>query len=174
MKTVHFFIAASISATLISSCSSEASSVKKEVTTQKVEQVAVIPTKMLSLEIDGMTCEMGCGSQIRKALVATGGVERVKFDFKMGRATNTAFISFDDSKISETKIEEIVASLNNKQFTLGKGTVADYTPEEKSSGASATTNSSVKINLPTVEPTEGFSFKIPNFIDLIVNVLTKR
>ncbi|MCO5260261.1 MAG: hypothetical protein M9916_08975 [Crocinitomicaceae bacterium] len=175
MRTIHKIILVGFSAVLLGGCSSSTTNQVENSEQSVSEKIAVIPNKMLSVEIEGMTCEMGCGSEIRKELTATGAVERVKFDFKMGRDVNTAFISFDDSKISKQKIEEIIATMNKKQFTVGSASVEDYKADNstKSANASSTT-SKVQVDFPDIEPTEAFTINIPNFIDLLLGVLIRK
>ncbi len=81
---------------------------------------SVKPNSILTMKIDGMTCMMGCGASIRKELYATNAVKNVDFDFEEGRETNTAKISFDDSKITEKKMIDLISKMNEKQFTVGE------------------------------------------------------
>lgn len=147
---------------------------------QKTEiPVVVTPTKTLAVEIGGMSCEMGCGAAIRKELLATGAVERVKFDFKMGRDLNTAEISYDDSKISEEKITTIISELNEKQFNVGQTSVSDYERPAEESGLTSdnlkpNTNTSVNKSFSNMESPDNFKIKTPNLIDLLVSALVRR
>lgn len=90
--------------------------------TKKVEKteapIIVKANKKISLNIEGMVCEMGCGSAIRKALKDTKAVDRCSFDFKDERKVNVATISFDSTAISQAKIVSIISSLNDKQFKV--------------------------------------------------------
>lgn len=168
---------------LLGACSQNSSekTVQKEVTVVETEQVSnVTPTKLLSMEIAGMSCEMGCGSAIRKGLLATGAVERVQFDFKMGRDVNTATISFDDAKISEQELSKIISELNDKQFTIGSLTISAYKAEEKSTSSSESetkTKSSGSIGAQSsfsdLEQSS-FEIKTPNLIDLLLSALVRR
>lgn len=80
---------------------------------------SVKANSILIMKIDGMTCMMGCGASIRKELYATNAVKNVDFDFEEGRETNTAKIAFDDSKITEKKMIDLISKMNEKQFTVG-------------------------------------------------------
>jgi copper chaperone CopZ len=77
----------------------------------------VIGTKNMTTEIEGMTCEMGCGGSIRKALKETGGVERVQYDFVEGRKKQVAVVTYDAAKIDAQKMLQLIQSINEKQFT---------------------------------------------------------
>lgn len=85
---------------------------------KKEELVKVNVNKTISLNIEGMVCEMGCGSSIRKALKDTKAVDRCSFDFKDERKVNVATIAFDSTAISQDKIVSIISTLNDKQFKV--------------------------------------------------------
>ncbi len=85
---------------------------------KKKEIVQVEPNKSFTADIDGMTCEMGCGGSIRTKLKGTGAVSRVKFDFVEGRKTQGMTVFFDETKISQKKIKDILLTMNEQQFTL--------------------------------------------------------
>lgn len=80
----------------------------------------VVSNKLVSMEIEGMTCVMGCGASIRKELYTTKAVSSVEFDFKEDRKINTAKIAFDSAKISIDEMVSIISKMNEKQFSLGK------------------------------------------------------
>jgi copper chaperone CopZ len=84
---------------------------------QKTLKTKVIGTKKMTTEIEGMTCEMGCGGSIRKALKETGGVERVQYDFVEGRKKQVALITYDAAKIDAQKMLQKIQTINEKQFT---------------------------------------------------------
>ena len=85
---------------------------------KKKEVVKVEPNKTLTADIDGMTCEMGCGASIRTKLKGTGAVSRVQFDFVEGRKTQGMTVFFDETKISQKQIKDILLTMNEQQFTL--------------------------------------------------------
>ena len=78
------------------------------------------------MEIEGMTCVMGCGASIRKELYTTKAVSSVEFDFKEDRKINTAKIAFDSAKISIDEMVSIISNMNEKQFSLGKISEEEY------------------------------------------------
>ena len=84
---------------------------------EKKDQI-VKPTKMLTAEITGMTCEQGCGGAIRKNLKATGGVSKVEYDFVIDAEKQICRVYFDANKISEEKISQVVTTINEKQFEI--------------------------------------------------------
>ena len=80
----------------------------------------VVANKMLTFEIQGMTCVMGCGGSIRKELAETNAVEKCEFDFETDRKTNIVKVSFDQNKTTAKELIKIVTKMNEGQFTVGK------------------------------------------------------
>lgn len=166
MRSVFFFCALTA---IVFSCSSEPKVVHlRTVKGQKNELAQVNANKMLSVEIEGMSCEMACGGSIRMNLKATGAVDRVKFDFVDGRKIQTAFISYDDSKISERQMLKLIESINEKQFRTHKHTTeeisssSDHHPSTKGSE-----EESSKIDVSDMSP----SIELPNLFDLLRNLV---
>lgn len=121
--------------------------------------------KVASIEIKGMVCEMGCGSEIRKSLKASGAVSSCDFDFKEGRDINTASVLFDDSKISVSQLKTIIEGLNNHQYSVVNSSVSEAknnpTPAETSEGTSE--GSTISMNEK--------SWKFPNLFDLLSSIV---
>ena len=111
-----------LSISILASCARKEEKVflRKESHSASNTTKSVKPNSILTMKIDGMTCMMGCGASIRKELYATNGVKSVDFDFEEGRETNTAKIAFDDSKITDKKMIELISNMNEKQFTVGE------------------------------------------------------
>ena len=111
-----------LSISILVSCANKEEKVflRKESHSASNTTKSVKPNSILTMKIDGMTCMMGCGASIRKELYATKAVKNVDFDFEEGRETNTAKIAFDDSKISQKEMIEIISKMNEKQFTVGE------------------------------------------------------
>lgn len=119
MKTI---IIATSSLLFFAACSSEPETVllKTEKGKKEGAKATVDADRMATIEISGMTCEAGCGGSIRKELKATGGVSRVQYDFVEGRDVQTAKVSFDKDKVSLDQMINIITSINEKQFSVGK------------------------------------------------------
>ncbi|MBP6090491.1 MAG: heavy-metal-associated domain-containing protein [Crocinitomicaceae bacterium] len=83
----------------------------------KTTKTKVIGNKKMTVEIEGMTCEMGCGGSIRKALKETGGVERVQYDFVEGRKKQVAIVTYNDQQVSPKEALKLIETINEKQFT---------------------------------------------------------
>lgn len=146
---------------------------EKSSSNQADKHSSVVATSVLNVEINGMVCEMGCGSAIRKELYKTDAVKQVDFDFKMGRDVNTAKVYFDNSKLSEEEILKILTNINNNQFTLGNKEVTSIS--ENKQVEESTTNASVPVNtaISISKNNSIFSFEMPNLIDLFLGSLLR-
>jgi copper chaperone CopZ len=150
---------------VISSCAGEAE--KIHLRTEKGEQVEtakVTANAMLTVEIKGMMCEMGCGGSIRKELKSTGAVARVQYDFEEDRALNTAMISFDSTQISAAEMLKRIQKMNEKQFTIGKQKVEALT-ESKSDSKAVGSNDEASVNM------EETTFRIPNLLNILKDLV---
>lgn len=135
-----------------------------------VKQVAderVVPNSKLSLEIEGMVCEKGCGASIRKALKSTGGVASCTFDFEEERQKNTAVVEFDKDKITADKIIAVVTSINEKQFTVTGSSAErmEVTVQESDNGQPV--SEATKVNV-----SEATGFEMPNLLKLFSGMLS--
>ena len=84
---------------------------------------SVIPTKILSLEVEGMSCEMNCGGSIRKELKKTGAVSRVEFVWVEEAEKQVTKVSYDDTKITDKEIVALIEKINDGQFTTYGGKI---------------------------------------------------
>lgn len=169
----HAFFLGLATVLVLGSCSSPEKkiiSIEKKVVYKKLDPVQA--NRKLAIEVSGMTCEHACGGSIRMALKETGAVDRVSYDFETGRKNNTAYITFDKSKISADKIVSIIETLNDKQFTTGKSTSTDLEEETRSSSPSTTKTTTVitetkstKIDVPET------SWEMPNIFEFFSHLV---
>lgn len=155
----------------LGSCSSgekKIISVEKKVVYKKLDPVHA--NRKLAVEVSGMSCEHACGGSIRMALKETGAVDRVSYDFESGRKSNTAYITFDKSKISADKIISIIESINDKQFKTGKLNSTDLEEETTSGSPSTTVVTETKTSKINVEMTET-SWEMPNVLKFFARLL---
>lgn len=125
---------------LLAACQTSSTADNKEITDEDIART-VEATHVAEIEVEGMTCEMGCGGDIRKALRNTGGVSKVEFDFDSDRTVNIARVYFDNFTIQTNELSSVIAGLNKGQFTVGAvetSTVpsTDKLPETKSKNES--------------------------------------
>src|ERR1043166_6790012 len=66
-------------------------------------------TKTVTIKVDGMKCAK-CSASVSKALKATEGVEEATVSSEKGEAV----IKFDDQKLNEAKLREVINSTGFK------------------------------------------------------------
>ena len=66
-------------------------------------------TKTVTIKVDGMKCAK-CSASVSKALKATEGVEDAQVSSEKGEAV----IKYDDQKLNETKLREVINSTGFK------------------------------------------------------------
>jgi copper chaperone CopZ len=167
MKSAVFILSTTL---FLGACSSEPNVV--HLRTEKGKKAISTPVnanRILTMEVKGMTCEMGCGGSIRKELKGTGGVARVEFvNFDENKKVQTAKISFDTNKITVDEMVKIVTTMNENQFTVV------HTSSEVIE--SKTTNTSVEEPASdeeeVVKITEN-SLSLPNVFDILSGFLVQ-
>ena len=70
---------------------------------------ALAMTKTSTIHIDGMKCSK-CSGSVEKALKATPGVEKVEVSLEQ----KAAVIEYDDAKVTEAKLREVINSTGFK------------------------------------------------------------
>ncbi len=125
---------------------------------------AVTPTHQMSIPVTGMSCEMACGGAIRKELLHTAAVNRVQFDFKMARDTNTAVIAYDANKISEEQLIALITKINEGQFTTGQAETTEIQPAAK---GNAKTEEGLHLPNPAI------SIQLPSIIDILRSIVLR-
>lgn len=165
MKTLSFALATTL---ILGACSSEPKVVHLRTEKgQKETKAPVNANSVLTFDVEGMTCEMGCGGSIRKELKATGGVARVEFiDFDDTKKVQKAKVSFDTNKVSADELVKIVTTMNDKQFKVGKTTIEtiDQTSEIPATESTSSTEEE-KVELSET------SFVLPNLLDILSEVV---
>lgn len=66
-------------------------------------------TKTVTIKVDGMKCAK-CSASVAKALKATEGVEDAQVSSEKGEAV----IKYDDQKLTETRLREVINSTGFK------------------------------------------------------------
>ena len=90
---------------------------------EEKKAVEVTPNKVLTLDVEGMSCEMNCGGSIRKELKKTGAVSRVEFVWIEEAEKQVTKVSYDDTKISDKEIVALIEKINEGQFTTHGGKI---------------------------------------------------
>ena len=66
-------------------------------------------TRTVTIRVEGTKCEK-CSASVTKALKATAGVEEAQVSSEKGEAV----IKYDDQKVNETKLREVINSTGFK------------------------------------------------------------
>ena len=133
--------------------------------TEVVENNAVEPTRIALIEIKGMTCEMGCGSEIRKGLKHSGAVASTQFvDFDKDNEFNLAKVTFDEQDITESQLKKIIEGLNDGQFEVRK---IELLPFENENANEPKSDANEKSNVSMFNTT----WEFPNLLDLLTSLV---
>ena len=172
MKKIIYFLISLV----VLSCNSES---KKEITrtehikNQQDNSPKVNPNKLLTIEIDGMSCVMGCGSSIRKELYATKGVSEVEFDFEEERTTNIAKIKFDKDLVTVDEMVRILNTMNENQFKVGKTTTENIEISHLYQDENSEEEESHTSEKPVIK-TSSNSIETSSFVNLLSRFFTKN
>lgn len=123
MKKINSLLIVLCSLLIFTSCEEKAQKKSIEVaSTEKNEISADANLKKIALNIEGMTCEIGCARTIQSKLSKTQGVKfaKVNFDEKKG------IVEYDANKISEKQIKAVVEDIAGGDVYK----VADIKPTE--------------------------------------------
>ena len=131
---------------VLTACQTGSVDKNKEITDADIART-VEATHIADIQVSGMTCEMGCGGDIRKALRGTGGVSKVDFDFVEDRTMNIAKVSYDAETINEVELKKVIQSLNKGQFTVGEIQTSQLSRAESSSETSSSKESGSSVQL---------------------------
>lgn len=118
----------------------------------------------LEAKIEGMTCEHGCVTTIKKQLGKMDGVYHYDIDFQ----NKSTVIEFNKEQISADEIVKKIESLNEGAYKVNNETVkciadCDASVEKKSSSSSSKTSSEQQIKHD--------GFQIPSIFDLLIFLL---
>ncbi|MES2590167.1 MAG: hypothetical protein V4622_14405 [Bacteroidota bacterium] len=159
------------------SCSAEEKKIKKISKTKIIVKTnEVSANRLLTAEVEGMVCKMGCGSSIRKELISTNAVESCEIDYQDNRKQNFVKVAFDEDKITEKKIVSIINTMNEKQFKVGKVETSKLEKEVKTSPKKQVKQEKVETSNLDEEEVEikvsETDIETPNLLQLFSKVVT--
>lgn len=126
----------------------------------------ISPTHMATFEIEGMMCQKGCGSAIRKGLYDTGGVSEVEVAFDEANPVNIIKVFFDSNKTSTDKMITVIGGLADNLYSAKLTKVSQTTISSKRVVAEVESSDQSLASIPTREvSTKSFSF--PNLTKLL-------
>ena len=80
------------------------------------------------LAIEGMMCEIACVAKVKKELLELHGVAETRVDFKINSPVDTAYISFDPSKVDAADMVRKVEAIGNGLYQVLSVKVVHYAP----------------------------------------------
>jgi PBP1b-binding outer membrane lipoprotein LpoB len=120
-----------------------------------VEESSDSEKYIASLAIDGMACEMACGSKISGTLADLSGVKSTSIEFNGAEEENFAVVEFDANEISEKEMIAAVEALNNGHYSVKSVKVTHFTKEKKEEK---------KDKVGSVN--QSFDYDLPNFFSV--------
>jgi copper chaperone CopZ len=107
---------------LMGSCSStDKNTIQKEIVYSETVIETVGENKGFAestIEIKGMSCEIMCGTAIRKGVSELAGVEIATIDFDVERESNFCTVKFDNSLLTPIEISAKIQSLNKGAYQV--------------------------------------------------------
>lgn len=145
-KNISQLILAAFALLVINSCSNEPKQVEIS-TKEKVEKTELLAEnkKAVDMEVEGMTCAMGCAKYIEDKVAGLNGVVLSQVNFEEG----TAHFEFDETALSSEEIESFINEIHDGQYKakIAEKKEAEETEEEDDSSDEDETVASVSENL---------------------------
>jgi len=129
--------------------------VENETEVTYVEENADSEKFVASLSIDGMACEMACGSKISGTLAGLDGVKSTSIEFNGAEEDNFAVVEFDADQISEKEMISAVEGLNNGHYSVKTVKITHFKKGEEKTK---------KDKLGSVN--QSFDYDLPNFFSV--------
>ncbi len=130
MKQIVCFFALTI---LLFGCDNNESLVDKnepepQIGLETYDETTVTPNHVATFEVEGMMCEKGCGSTIRKGLYETGGVSKVDIlNFNEKDSINKIQVYFDSEKSTTEDMINVIGELADKRYAARLEKVTEST-----------------------------------------------
>ena len=96
---------------ILLSCQTEISEANSETKKVEIAKKDIKADTEIEIEIEGMTCEMGCVTTIRNKVNRIKGVTNFEMDFDVERSSDFSTIQFDSRVTSSHDIKEIIEGI---------------------------------------------------------------
>lgn len=96
---------------LLLSCNTETTNEKTETDTVEIAKEDIKADTQIKVEIEGMTCEMGCVTTIRNKVNRIKGVTNFEMDFDAERSSDYSTIQFDSRVTSSADIKNTIEAI---------------------------------------------------------------
>ncbi len=96
---------------ILLSCNTESSEVNTEIQKVEIAKKDIKADTEIKIEIEGMTCEMGCVTTIRNKVNRMKGVTKFDMDFDVERSSDFSTIQFDSRVVSSDDIKNRIEGI---------------------------------------------------------------
>jgi mercuric ion binding protein len=147
----------------------EKTTAQVEVIMNEVAQIGDNTDYIASIEIDGMTCAMGCAKTIENKLKSMDGVTSATVDFEK----TIASVGFDNNIVSADNFIAEIAAIHDGQYVVKSASVSKPVKIEGEVSTTIEETESAESN-ETVKEQIGFSYpsiKIPTIIDALMKLM---
>ena len=127
----------------------------------KVGSIDEVKT-VAELEIEGMTCAIGCAKMIKKTVRELDGVEMVTVDFDADRTVDIATVTYNPDKINEYEMAAAVQKLADGQYKVNKILVKKFVFSKALEEEEIENNQTSRVDV---------KFSFPNILDIFTLVL---
>lgn len=131
MTTLKNIIGLLLLTVFVSACKNETAPEIKtvEIETATEEAATLDPNATYAkaeFTIEGMTCAMGCAKSIEKKMAKMEGVKSAVVDFD----TRLAMVEYDEAKVNETTLEEVVKKAGDMYSVTDMKTVDSFSDKK--------------------------------------------
>jgi len=96
---------------ILLSCQTEISEANSETKKVEIAKKDIKADTEIEIEIEGMTCEMGCVTTIRNKVNRIKGVTNFEMDFDVERSSDFSTIQFDSRLTTSDDIKEVIEGI---------------------------------------------------------------
>ena len=96
---------------ILLSCQTEISEANTEANKVEIAKKDIKADTEIKIEIEGMTCEMGCVTTIRNKVNRIKGVTNFEMDFDVERSSDFSTIQFDSRLTTSDDIKEVIEGI---------------------------------------------------------------
>lgn len=136
-------------------------SVNPDVKVTFTEEAGPTEKYLANIAIDGMACEMMCGSKIAGELNGLEGVKNTDIEFKGEGEVNFALVEFDANTVSEQEMIEAVQAIANGHYKVNSVEVKHVT-------GGAQVEEEVEEEVSAVKP--GIQYQLPNIFSVFTRL----
>lgn len=93
---------------------------------EKSHVEGTVEKAVAEMMVQGMMCEIGCVSKVRKELLEVPGVASASIEFEKGRAVNVAKVEYDADVVDAQALVAKVTAIGDGMYPVEKVAVTHY------------------------------------------------